>query len=290
MKMRRHKRYFMSTYREVLRDARDFLKKAGVAEYEVDAWYLFAHVFDINRALFFLHEQDECPEDKVSLYKKLLEKRAARIPLQYITGVQEFMGLEFEVNENVLIPRQDTEILVEEVLKVCKGRTVLDMCTGSGCIVISLAKYGDLKRAVGSDISEKALQVAVKNAEKMNVDVTFICSDLFENIEGKYDIITSNPPYIKSDEFLTLMPEVRDHEPKLALEAGTDGLIYYKRIINALPEFLNPGGRVFFEIGYDQGKAVSGLLAKAGFFDIYVKKDLSGLDRVVCAKAVSYME
>lgn len=290
MKMRRHKRYFMSTYREVLRDARDFLKKAGVAEYEVDAWYLFAHVFDINRALFFLHEQDECPEDKVSLYKKLLEKRAARIPLQYITGVQEFMGLEFEVNENVLIPRQDTEILVEEVLKVCKGRTVLDMCTGSGCIVISLAKYGDLKRAVGSDISEKALQVAVKNAEKMNVDVTFICSDLFENIEGKYDIITSNPPYIKSDEFLTLMPEVRDHEPKLALEAGTDGLIYYKRIINALPEFLNPGGRVFFEIGYDQGKAVSGLLAKAGFCDIYVKKDLSGLDRVVCAKAVSYME
>jgi len=279
----------MSTYRKILQDAREFLKKAGIPEADIDAWYLFAHVFGISRADYFLHEQDECPKDRILIYKNLLEKRAARIPLQYIIGKQDFMGMEFEVNENVLIPRQDTEVLVEEVLKVCKGKSVLDLCTGSGCIVISLAKYGDLKYAVGSDISEKALQVARKNAERLNINVTFICSDLFENIEGKYDIIVSNPPYIKSEDFLTLMPEVRDHEPKLALEAGTDGLVYYKRIISDLPKFLNPGGHVFFEIGFDQGKAVSELLTKAGFTDIYVKKDLSGLDRVVGAKAVSHI-
>ena len=137
-------------------------------------------------------------------------------------------------------------------------------------------------------ISEKALQVARKNAKKLNLDVLFICSDLFEKIEGKYDIIVSNPPYIKSEDYISLMPEVRDHEPKLALEAGTDGLIFYRRIINDLPRFLNPGGFAFFEIGYDQGEAVEKLLSKAGFTDIKVKKDLSGLDRVVYAKTVSH--
>mgnify|MGYP001042594736 FL=1 len=278
----------MMTYRQLLNESREYLKNAGVADAEIDAWYLLSHVFGISRADFLLYGQDECPKDKVTVYKKLIEKRAARIPLQYITGVQEFMGLEFDVDENVLIPRQDTEILVEEVLKVCKGKSVLDLCTGSGCIILSLAKYGNLKMAVGSDISEKALQVARKNAKKLNLDVLFICSDLFEKIEGKYDIIVSNPPYIKSEDYISLMPEVRDHEPKLALEAGTDGLIFYRRIINDLPRFLNPGGFVFFEIGYDQGGAVEKLLSKAGFTDIKVKKDLSGLDRVVYAKTVSH--
>lgn len=280
----------MSTYRKLLQDAREFLNKAGIADADADAWYLLAHVFGINRADYLLYGQDECPNDKVLVYKSLLEKRAARIPLQYITGVQEFMGLEFEVDENVLIPRQDTEILVEEVLKVCVGKSVLDLCTGSGCIILSLAKYGQVKRAVGSDISEKALQVAKRNAKKLNIDVTLVCSDLFENIRERFDIIVSNPPYIKTEEYFSLMPEVRDHEPKLALEAGNDGLLYYKRIIKDLPGFIKPGGYVFFEIGYDQGKAVAGLLQQAGFSDIYVKKDLSGLDRVVSAKAVSHTE
>lgn len=280
----------MSTYRKLLQDAREFLNKAGIADADVDAWYLLAHVFGISRADYLLNGQDECPKDKVPVYKSLLEKRAARFPLQYITGVQEFMGLEFEVDENVLIPRQDTEILVEEVLKVCMGKSVLDLCTGSGCIILSLAKYGQLKRAVGSDISEKALQVAKRNAKKLNIDVTLVCSDLFEKIRGRFDIIVSNPPYIKTEEYFSLMPEVRDHEPKLALEAGSDGLLYYKRIIKDLPGFIKPGGYVFFEIGYDQGDAVSKLLKQAGFTDIYVKKDLSGLDRVVCAKAVSHTE
>lgn len=280
----------MSTYNDLLRTGREILKQAGITDYHVDAWYLLAYVFDINRSDFILRGQEECPEDKVLIYNELLKKRAARIPLQYLTGVQEFMGLEFMVNEHVLIPRQDTETLVEEVLKVCEGKSVLDLCTGSGCIIISLAKFGNLKIAVGADISEKALHTAIKNAENLNVDVTFVCSDLFEKIEGKYDIIVSNPPYIKSEEISILMPEVRDHEPTLALDAGTDGLVYYKRIIDDLPKFLNPGGYVFFEIGYDQKEDVSKLLYEAGFTDIYVKKDLSGLDRVICAKAVSHTE
>lgn len=276
----------MSTYKELLQAAREFLRNEGIADADIDAWYLLAHVFGINRADFLIGGQDECPEDKALIYKGLVEKRAARIPLQYITGVQEFMGLEFKVNENVLIPRQDTEILVEEVLKICKGKTVLDLCTGSGCIILSLAKLGKLKKAVGVDISEKALQVAKINADKLGVDVTLIYSDLFEKIEGKYDIIVSNPPYIKSQEILSLMPEVRDHEPKLALDAGDDGLIFYRRIIKDIKGFINPGGYVFFEIGYDQGENVKEMLIKAGFTDIFIKKDFSGLDRVVCAKAV----
>lgn len=276
----------MNTYKELLYAAREVLRKAGIADAEVDAWYLLTHVFGISRTDFFIHGQDECSKDKALVYKELVERRAARIPLQYITKVQEFMGLEFEVDKNVLIPRQDTEILVEEVLKVCSGKSVLDLCTGSGCIIISLAKLGSLKKAVGTDISEKALQVAKRNADKLNVDVTLICSDLFEKIEGNYDIIVSNPPYIKSDDLLSLMPEVRDHEPRLALYAGADGLVYYKKIIKDLPKYINSGGYVFFEIGHDQGDAVKNLLIKAGYRDIYIKKDLSGLDRVVCAKAV----
>lgn len=279
----------MSTLREVLKVGREILRNAGIADADTDAWYLLSHVLDIGREYYLMHLEDECPKDKVLIYKELLEKRASHIPLQYITGVQEFMGLEFLVNENVLIPRQDTEILVEEVLKVCKGKSVLDLCTGSGCIVLSLARYGRLKKAVGADISEKALEVARRNAERLNLNVAFVLSDLFEKVEGKYDIIVSNPPYIKNDEFLTLMPEVRDHEPKLALEAGADGLIYYRRIISEIPEFINPGGYVFFEIGYDQGKAVSELLSKAGFTNICITKDLSGLDRVVSAKSRLYI-
>lgn len=273
----------MSTYKDLLISAREFLKNNGIVDANVDAWYLLAHVFGINRADFLMYGQEECPKDKVLLFWDLIEKRANNIPLQYLIGTQEFMGLEFEVAENVLIPRQDTEILVEEVLQICDNKSVLDLCTGSGCIIISLAKLSNLKRAVGIDISIKALEIAKKNAKKLHVDVNFYKSDLFEKVEGNYDIIVSNPPYIKSKDLLSLMPEVRDHEPKLALDAGPDGLIFYQRIIDELPKFLNPGGHVFFEIGYDQGEDVKRLLDKAGFTDINIKKDLSGLDRVVKA-------
>lgn len=271
----------MSTYKELLLSAQKLLQDNGIIDAKLDAWYLLAHVFKISRSDFFLCEHEESHKDKALLYNGLIEKRARHIPLQYITGIQEFMGLEFEVNKNVLIPRQDTEILVEEVLGVCEYRTVLDLCSGSGCIIISLGKLGNIKKAVASDISKEALQVAKRNAEKLNVDVTFILSDLFEKIEGRFDIIVSNPPYIKSEELLSLMPEVRNHEPQLALDGGSDGLLIYQRIIKDVGRFLNPGGHLFLEIGYDQGKALSKMLKDAGFTDIYIKKDYGGLDRVV---------
>lgn len=271
----------MNTYKELLQAAREFLKNNGIVDADVDAWYLLAHEFGINRADFFMYGHREAPKGKTLEYKNLIKKRASNIPLQYITGSQEFMGLEFEVDENVLIPRQDTEILVEEVLKVSKDKSVLDLCTGSGCIIISLAKLGELKAAVGADISTKALELAKRNAENINVDVKFIHSDLFEKVEGNYDIVVSNPPYIKSEELSALMPEVKNHEPILALDGGSDGLIFYRRIINDLLRFLNPGGYVFFEIGHDQGEAVSSMLTRTGFVDIYIKKDLGGLNRIV---------
>ena len=274
----------MSTYKELLQTAREFLKANEIADADIDSWYLLAHVFGINRADFFMYGSELTSEQKAMQYRELIDKRATHMPLQYITGSQEFMGLEFEVNENVLIPRQDTELLVEEVLKVCKDKSVIDVCTGSGCIIISLLKLGGIKNAVGSDISEKALQIASRNAKKHNVDAKFIQSDLFENVVGNYDIIISNPPYIKTEKLMSLMPEVRDYEPKHALDAGTTGLIFYEKIIDDIDRYLNPEGYVFFEIGYDQGEAVENLLHKAGFIDINVKKDLNKLDRVVYAR------
>ena len=274
----------MSTLKECLQTARDILRGNGIADADVDAWYLLAYVLGINRAEFYLHRDEQLPEDKALYYHSLVKRRADHIPLQHLTGTEEFMGLEFEVNEHVLIPRQDTEILVEEVLKVSEGKSVLDLCTGSGCIIVSLARLGNITRAAAVDISEKALETAIRNAKKHEVFVEFLQSDLYEKVTGTFDIIVSNPPYISREEIDTLMPEVKDHEPRIALMGGEDGLEFYRRIIGGLRNHLSENGGVFFEIGYDQGKAVRKLLASDGFIEIEVKKDLSGLDRVVCAK------
>ena len=194
----------MTTYKELLLSAQKILKTNGIADAELDAWYLLAHVFGLSRSDFFLHGHEASPESKAMQYRELVEIRATHIPIQHIIGTQEFMGLEFDVDENVLIPRQDTEILVEEVMSVCKNKSVLDLCTGSGCIIISLAKLGNIKNAVGVDISKKALQIARRNAEKLKADVTFIYSDLFEDVQERYDIIVSNPPYIKSSDIFSI--------------------------------------------------------------------------------------
>jgi release factor glutamine methyltransferase len=228
----------MITYREMLQTARSYLIQHDIADADVDAWYLLAHVFGLKRAEFMLHREEPVPEDSYRLYFELVEKRASHIPLQHITGTQDFMGLEFHVNREVLIPRQDTETLVEEVLKVCAGKSVLDMCTGSGCIIISLAKLGSLSKAAGADISSGALEVAAENADKNKVKVEFIQSDLFDRVEGTYDIIVSNPPYIPTGEIPGLMPEVRDHEPITALDGDADGLMFYRRIASFLKEHL----------------------------------------------------
>ena len=199
------------------------------------------------------------------------------------------MGLPFLVNESVLIPRQDTEVLVETALAMMKPECrLLDMCTGSGCILLSLAKLGTVAEGVGVDISEGALKVAERNRENLGLpQVRLVHSNLFESVEGVFDMIVSNPPYIPTEDIEDLMREVRDHEPHLALDGSKDGLLFYRKLAEESGRYLVPGGSLLFEIGYDQGKAVSQLLDQAGFKDIHVKKDLAGLDRVVYAvKAV----
>lgn len=274
----------MSTYKELLQAAVIKLKQQNIEDAEVDAWYLLEHIFRIKRIDYFLRQDSLAPEKEILHYENLILKRASHIPLQHIIGNQEFMGLEFEVSKDVLIPRQDTEILVEEVLKVCEHKEILDMCTGSGCIIISLAKLSSLKKAVGVDISEQALLIAAKNSRKHIVNIEFIQSNLFEKLEGIYDIIVSNPPYIPTGEIEGLMPEVKDHEPMLALDGDLDGLVFYRNISFEAMRFLRSKGYLFFEIGHDQGKAVENILYTQGYENIKVIKDLSGHDRVVSAR------
>ena len=284
------------TYRELFTQGKGALADAGITEADLDARLLLEYVCGTNRNDLLVHGDRDVAEEQKECYETLLQQRAKRIPLQHLTGVQEFMGLEFQVNEHVLIPRQDTEILVEEVLKhLHDGMRVLDMCTGSGCILISLLHYSNDCEGLGADISGEALKAAKRNAEKLlNADteiaenfselssqVRFVESNLFENITGKFDIIVSNPPYICSEVIETLEPEVRDHEPRGALDGTADGLFFYRRIVKESKDYLPGGGKLFFEIGYDQGASVSELMEQAGFVDIEVLKDYAGLDRVV---------
>lgn len=275
----------MISCKEAFRNAVESLVTAGVPDAEVDAWYLFEHVTGMNRASYFLHSTDAMEEEQVKNLRELVEKRAKRIPLQYITGSQEFMGYSFLVSPATLIPRQDTEVLVEEVSRVAEGKRVLDLCTGTGCILLSLAKLCRLATAVGTDISAEAVETAKKNAKCLQAEAEFYCGDLFEAVpQGMcFDIIVSNPPYIPSAVIASLMPEVKEHEPMRALDGDADGLKFYREIIKNANKYLTEQGRVFFEIGCEQGAEVSALLSENGFQNIRVIKDLAGLDRVVCA-------
>lgn len=271
-------------YISAFKRGKDELEASGITDADVDAELLLMHVCNTKRGGKFSHPEYELTADEERLYLGMILKRSAHVPLQHLTGIQSFMGLEFEVNENVLVPRQDTEILVEEVMKDgVVGASVLNLCTGSGCILLSVLKYVNESRGTGTDISGEALKVAVRNAEKNSISARFICSDLFENVDGKYDVITSNPPYIRSDDLDGLMPEVKDHDPKLALDGGEDGLYFYQRIISKAPDYLNPAGRIYFEIGFDQGKQVKELCLAEGFKDVEIINDYSGLPRVVKA-------
>ena len=347
---------------DVLNYGKKILKNAGIAEADLDAWYLFEQSFGISRAQYFLCAREniagstaqkmaaqeqtgnslesknalDCVElwlkEKLSAYENALKKRAARIPLQQIIGQQEFMGLTFFVNEHVLIPRQDTETLVELVLQEQKDKdiSILDMCTGSGCIAVSLKKLGGYAHVEGADISEEALKVAKRNSEEilenndvnsdavnsrteqiqncMNLTnnqnkqdnseermvsevrrvsqtgVTFRHSDMFSAFPETepFDVIVSNPPYIPSAVIEELEPEVRDHEPRRALDGTAGGLYFYRILAEECAKHLTPGGHVYFEIGYDQGMAVKELLDNHGFKDTRVIQDLAGKDRVVC--------
>lgn len=275
----------MNTYKAEYRRGIALLTEAGVPDASVDAWYLLEHVTGLSKAAYFLKEEEDMPEAEQLCYEELLNKRAERIPLQYITGVQEFMGFEFRVSEATLIPRQDTEVLVEEAMKTAEGKRVLDLCTGTGCIIISLAKLLGLSYAVGTDISQEAVETARKNAEALGADVSFFCGDLFQALPQTeaFDVIVSNPPYIPSAEIDCLMPEVREHEPMTALDGDTDGLKFYREIIRESKKYLKENGQIFFEIGCEQAEDLRMLLEAEGFTEIHVKKDYAGLDRVVSA-------
>lgn len=271
-------------YRECFEEGRRILTEAKIQEAELDARLLLEHVCATRRHDLLVHGDREVTKDQLDKYLVLIGRRAQHIPLQHLTGTQDFMGLTFQVNEHVLIPRQDTEILVEEVLKeLHDGMRILDMCTGSGCILISLLHYSNGCEGVGADISEKALCVAGENGKRIleDRDVKWIHSDLFEKVEGKFDRIVSNPPYIPSKVIDTLMPEVRENEPLSALDGSEDGLIFYERIIQETPKYLERGGSLYFEIGYDQARAVKCMMEEAGFVDVEVVQDYAGLDRVV---------
>lgn len=273
------------TYREAVEFGTKCLTDAGVPDAALDAWYLLQMVCKIERSYYYVHGEEDITQDAQKEYEIAVQKRAEHIPLQYIIGEQEFMGLRFKVNSNVLIPRQDTETLVEQVLKIVKpGMKVLDLCTGSGCVLISVLKNAPELTGMGSDISKTALLVAKENAKLHEVDAEWVRSDLFDNITETFDVIMANPPYIPPGEILSLMPEVRDFEPENALDGGADGLDFYRKIVGQVKDYLNPGGYVYMEIGYDQGEAVSELMRNAGFTEVEVIKDLARNDRVVKGK------
>ena len=266
------------------------LAEEGIEEFSLDAWYLLEYVTGVSKAMYFAEPERAVSEENADRYIDCIRRRAAHIPLPHITGEQEFMGYPFYVNEHVLIPRQDTETLVEEAIQVMRPKMkILDMCTGSGCIVLSILKmcrekyYMTELQGIGADVSEEALKVARENGRRLEVPVTWIQSDLFAKIpeEEKYDVIVSNPPYIETAVIDTLQEEVRLHDPYIALDGKEDGLYFYRRIISEAGKYLKPQGKLMFEIGCEQAKAVEELMKNAGYEQITVKKDLAGLDRVV---------
>lgn len=322
------------TIREVLTNIRERLQNAGIEDFEYESWAFLDWKLHIDRAEFYMNPNGEVKEELLEELEDVLKQREQRVPLQYLMGECEFMGYDFYVDERVLIPRQDTECLVEMAIESirekavearqkrnlsevdCRGDTakkdivefyenhgvqhcekygadnkkpeqkstkvkVLDLCTGSGCIGISVAKLCPDTEVTLADISDGAFTVAKKNADNLCADVTLIKGNLFENIEGRFDYILSNPPYIPSEVIESLMPEVKEHEPRLALDGEADGLSFYRKIINEAPDYLNPDGRIYFEIGAEQGEDLTRLMNERGFSEVKVHKDLAGLDRIV---------
>ena len=261
------------------------LKEAEIGEAQLDARLLLEEVCGTEHNTLLCHGDREVSEKEEEQYRKTIEQRAQHVPLQHILGYQDFMGLRFHVNEHVLIPRQDTEILVEEAMRYLHdGMRILDLCTGSGCILLSLLHYSNDCEGTGVDISKEALQVAALNAELLGIKADFLKSDLYEKVTGKFDLLVSNPPYIERKVIPTLMEEVREYDPYIALDGGEDGLDFYRRIIGGAQDYLKRGGQILMEIGSGQAQAVSELLREAGFKEIDVCRDFAGLDRVVSGR------
>lgn len=277
----------MKTYKDALEYGKQRLLECEIEDANLDAWLLLEYVSGISRSWYFIHENEEISEDDIEEYQILIEQRGRHIPLQQLTKEAYFYGMKFFVNENVLIPRQDTEVLVEQVLSLSKGKEnlkLLDMCTGSGCILLAL--LANLKQASGTgvDLSEKALEVAQRNGEELGIEVSWVQSDLFDKVSGSYDIIVSNPPYIETSVIEGLMDEVKLYEPRMALDGTEDGLFFYREITMQAGKYLKNNGILAFEIGYNQGKAVSEFMKENGYEEVQVLQDLAGLDRVVTGR------
>lgn len=268
----------MSTLRQLLAWGQDTLREAQVPDAEIDAWALMETAFGIEKSCYFLQRDDKIENiDGELRYRNFIGLRSRRIPLQQITGKAWFMGLEFEVSDQVLTPRFDTECLVEAVERFLKpGMKVLDLCTGSGCILLSLLVRNPLIEGVGTDLSAAALEVACRNRDRLGIRASLIQGDLFFAVTGTFDVIVSNPPYIPSRDIGGLMPEVRDHEPVMALDGGLDGLEFYRKIIGQADRYLKPGGWLAFEIGCNQGEDLISLLTEAGYTGVHIGKDLAG--------------
>lgn len=273
--------------KQAIFNATKILKNNQIDDANMISKILMSYVLKKTREYLIINDKEELTIENEQKYWKNIEKVANGYPIQYITHQQEFMKLDFYVDDNVLIPQPDTEILVEEAIKRCNGNEkILDLCTGSGAIAISLAVNIDRAKITASDISKKALEIAEKNAVRNNVKVNFIESNLFEKIEGKFNIIVSNPPYIESKVIDELSKDVQC-EPKLALDGGEDGLDFYRKIVIEAPRFLKDKGHLIMEIGFDQKKKVMELLNKTQKFEnIECVKDLSGNDRVICARLI----
>ena len=267
--------------REAERRGAAYLAAAGREEAAQTARLLLCHVLNFNFTDYVLAREDLLSPHDAARYEELLTRRASGVPLQYLTREQNFCGLSLYVDERVLIPRQDTECLVEEVLRDGARGALLDLCTGSGCIPLALLKHGNFSCALGADISAEALAVAETNRARTGLPLLLRQSDLFSEIPERFDVITANPPYIESAEIESLSVEVRDHEPRLALDGAADGLAFYRRLAAESGAHLKPGGRLYLEIGMSQGAAVTSLLEAAAFSDIQIIRDLAGRDRIV---------
>lgn len=274
--------------RELYNYGRDNLKQSQIEDYDLIAKLIIEHVCKIDKNTILVHENDEVDKERCFEYKESIEQICNGKPVQYVTNKQEFMGLIFYVDEDVLIPQPDTEIIVEEVINEYRDKDcrIMDLCTGSGAIGISIAKYMEKSKIVASDISEKAIQISKLNAEKNSVwkRMKFIESNMFENIdENEFDAIVSNPPYIETDVIDELSIQVKN-EPYMALDGGLDGLKFYRIIANESWKYIKNNGKLFLEIGYNQREAVENILKQSGkYVDIYSKKDLGDNDRIVVA-------
>lgn len=268
--------------------AQNMLTRAGIEDAKCDGDILISFVTEIDKSGFVLEPYRELTEFQEKRLRKLVNRRMARVPLQHILGETCFYGYDFISDKRALIPRPETEILVDKAREYLRpGVKVLDLCTGSGCIIITLAniyreEFSEDAMFCASDISEDALALAGMNAKKHNIDIQFYQGDMTLAIPNNlgFDIITVNPPYIKKREIEHLAPEVRDYDPFIALSGGEDGLLFYRRLSGSIKDILSPGGRVFMEIGHDQGEDVRKIFSGLGF-KVDVIPDYSGHDRVV---------